>query len=96
LKIFLKLNTFVEIKKIRIRKSSYIVPFSINFKRRVYLITKWLLSSSKENNSSISFAEKLSLEIISIVKNSSSNSLKKKNTNISLAFANRSNIHFRW
>lgn len=40
LKVFSKLNTFIEIKKVNFRKRSHIVPFVIDYERRTYLITK--------------------------------------------------------
>ena len=38
LQIFIKLNSFVEVKNVRVRRASHMVPFSINLKRRSYLI----------------------------------------------------------
>ena len=46
-KVFFKLNTFVEIRRIRFRRSSYIVPFSIPFSRRIFLVLKWIFLSLK-------------------------------------------------
>ena len=40
LHVFLKLNSFVETKKVRIRRSTHLVPFAITLKRRSYLIIK--------------------------------------------------------
>ena len=96
LKVFSKLNTFVEVRKIRIRRRSYIVPFSINTKRRSYLAIKWLVSAVDQDNRKISMAEKLSNEICKIVTDSPCKSLKTKDFNNSQAVANRSNIHYRW
>lgn len=97
LKIFFKLNTYVEARKLRIKRSSYIVPFAITLKRRFYLVTKWLISSAKQDTRQISMSEKLSNEILSLLKKKSyCKSKKKKELNNSQALTNRSNIHFRW
>jgi ribosomal protein S7 len=56
---FLKiLNIFVETKVVKIKRSRYVVPFSITLNRRIYLITKWLLFVVRNNKERISFVEK--------------------------------------
>jgi small subunit ribosomal protein S7 len=96
-KVFFKLNTFVEIRRIRFRRSSYIVPFSIPFSRRIFLVLKWIFLSIKFDKRKIGSVNKLSVEIFKILKNlPSSQSLKLKALNNSQAFANKANIHFRW
>jgi ribosomal protein S7 len=73
------------------------VPFSINLKRRSYLILKWLTSAIKEENTQqVSFDEKLYLELESLLNNTQSKALKKKKQNTTNAVKNRSNLHFRW
>jgi len=96
LKIFLKLNSFVEVKKVRVQRSSHLVPFSIRLKRRSYLIIKWLMQAVKEDSRKISMPEKLSSEILDTIKKNPSRSVKIRNFNISQALSNRSNIHYRW
>lgn len=97
LQVFIKLNTFVEVKNVRVRRSSHMVPFSINLKRRSYLILKWLTSAIKEENTQqIPFDEKLYLELDSLINNTQSKALKKKKQNTVNAVKNRSNLHFRW
>ena len=96
LKLFLKLNSFVEVKRVRIRRSSHVVPFAINFKRRLYLIIKWIMNAVHQDKRQVSMQHKLAFEIINIIKNLPSKSLKLKEANITQALANRSNAHFRW
>jgi ribosomal protein S7 len=96
LKLFLTLNSFVEVKKVRIRRRSFLVPFSVNLKRRSYLIVKWLMEAVKEDTKKDSLSNKLSAEIIRVLSGSSTKSKKLKSLNISQAIANRSNIHYRW
>jgi ribosomal protein S7 len=94
--LFLKLNIFVEAKKVRIKRRSVVVPFSISLKRRSYLVTKWLMQSVLQNEGRILTEIKLFEEILKVLTNSSSKSLKMKSLNNLQALANRSNIHYRW
>jgi len=94
--LFLKLNTFVEAKKVRVRRSSHVIPFSIGLKRRSYLIIKWLMKAVNENTARIAIADKLSEEVLLIIKNSNSKAFGFKKLNNNLAVINRSKMHFRW
>lgn len=95
-KLFVKLNSFVEIKKIRVRRGFHMVPFPISHKRSMYLITKWLVQAIKEDTRKLSMSEKLATEIYNTVVTQSSKSLDIKNSNTSQVMTNRANIHFRW
>lgn len=96
LKVFSKLNCFVETKKVRVRRSTYIVPFGITFKRKSYLIIKWIMESVHEDKRKLSTSEKLYFELFSILKDKVSKTISKKNLNTNQALNNRSNIHYRW
>jgi ribosomal protein S7 len=73
------------------------VPFSINLKRRSYLILKWLTTAIKEEDTQQnSMVEKLYLEVNNLIQNTQSKALKKKKQNTVNAVKNRSNLHFRW
>jgi ribosomal protein S7 len=95
-KLFIILNVFVETKTIRIRRRVHIVPFPVDFKRRIYLVIKWLSFVIHKNNTKISFYEKLVKELFCILKKKNSEVLKLKKANITKALLNRSNIHYRW
>jgi len=96
LQLFLKLNSFVEVKKVRVKRSFHFVPFQITLKRRSYLIVKWLMQAVKSDTRNISITEKLAVEIEQTLKTDTSKSLKLRNLNITAALANRSNLHYRW
>lgn len=96
LNLFLKLNTFVEVKKVKVRKNTFWVPFPIKFKRRVYLMLKWILLAVKKNKKKIPIKSKLAFEIINIIKSRRSTALKLRKDNLFQAFRNRSNSHYRW
>lgn len=96
LKIILYLNSFVEIKKIKSKRSTHFVPFPLSTKRKFYLISKWVIDSVGDDKRRLDFATKLADEILTIVLNKSSKSLLKKNLNFKQSIQNKSNIHFRW
>jgi ribosomal protein S7 len=97
IKVFFSLNSFVETKTVKVRRRSHIVPFGITFKRRSYLIIKWLLEVVTQDRRKICTSKKLAAELLNIVRNKAvSKAIRKKNQNLSQAIKNRSNIHYRW
>jgi ribosomal protein S7 len=96
LKLFLKLNSFIEVKKVRVKRSFHLVPFQITLKRRSYLIIKWLMQVIKTDSRNISISDKLAFEIEHTLKSENSKLLNLQTLNTTLALANRSNIHYRW
>jgi ribosomal protein S7 len=97
IKIFLKLNSFVETKKVKVRRTSHIVPWGTTFERRSYLAAKWLLDIVKQDKRKVSTSKKLSKELINILQDEmTSRVVTKKIQNMSQAVSNRSNIHYRW
>ena len=94
--IFLKLNCFVEVKKISNRRATHFVPFMANSRRRIYLIMKWLVRSVLEDKRRISFDEKLTYEMSNVINSKTAKSVGLKEKNILQALQNRSNSHFRW
>lgn len=96
LKIVLCLNSFVEIKKIKSKRSTHFVPFPLNTKRKLYLIVRWIIDSVHEDKRKIDFATKLAEEILMIVLKKNPKSVSKKNLNFKQSIQNKSNIHFRW
>ena len=96
-KLFNKLNIAIEAKTLKIKRSKYIVPFTISFQRRVYLILKWLIKAVSLNLSKIPIHSKIALEIFNVLTSKkNSNILKLKNENNILCIKNRSNLHYRW
>ena len=96
-RVFHTLSTFVEIRRIHSRRSSYFVPFNVSFSRRIFLALKWILLAVKADKRKVSFTNKFSVELLKIITNSHlSESLKFKSLNNSQAFANKANTHFRW
>jgi len=96
LKLVLYLNSFVEIKKIKSKRSTHFVPFPLSINRKSYLMARWIISSVNEDKRKISFSLKLSEEILNIILKKSAKSLTKKNLNFKQSLQNKSNTHFRW
>lgn len=95
-KIFNSLKTSVESKKIRVRRSFHIVPFPIKTNRKLFLISKWILTGTTKQRLKKSFGNKLALELLKILGNKKAFSSKFKKYNVSKSLQNKSNIHFRW
>ena len=96
--IFLSRGTILNYKQgdFVLEKKVHFVPFPTTYKRRIYLVIKWIINATLEDKRKLNFSEKLSLEIFNLIKNKSSKSLKIKRNNFSKALINRSNLHFRW
>ena len=94
--LFLKLNLYVEVKKVKFRHKFNFIPFPISYQRRIYLISKWFILAIKKNKSTISLSEKFIAEILLLFNlESNSYALKLKKENEKQALLNRSNSHFR-
>ena len=96
LKIFLRLYSKIEIKKIKTRKKIALVPVFISVRRRFFLALKWLLVSVNKNKLQIALKEKLFLEIFKLTNNKSCESLKQLELNNENVYLNRANFHYRW
>jgi ribosomal protein S7 len=96
LKIFLRLYSKIEIKKIKTRRKTALVPVFISVRRRFFLALKWLLLAVNKNKLQISLKEKLFLEIFKLTKNKSCESLKQLELNNQNVYLNRANFHYRW
>lgn len=94
--IFLKLNTFVEVKKIKMKRNIHYIPFPIKYSRRLHLISNWILLTVKNNNQRISFDNKLLIELSNTLLLKSSNALNLKKLNERQAIIHKANTHFRW
>lgn len=96
LMVFQRLNTFVEVKTVKIRRRTHMVPFPIKLNRRIYLIIKWIKLSLEANNKRVNLDQKLTEEILSLLKRRPSKLLNFKKDNNFHALRSRSNMHYRW
>jgi ribosomal protein S7 len=95
-KIYILLNTFVETKTLKIKRKRFVVPFPIDLKRRIHLITKWLFFVSKNNKRKIPFYHKFLFEVILLFFDKNTKVINLWFLNYSKSLVNRSNLHFRW
>lgn len=95
-KLFIRLFTRVELKKVKSRKRVSFIPFFIKCKRSLFLAFKWIFLSTAANTTNISFQNKLYIELVQILSLKSCFSLKKLEENNINSFNNRSNVHYRW
>ena len=96
LKIFLRLYSKIEVKKVKARRKTALVPVFISVRRRFFLALKWLLLAVNKNKLQISLKEKLFLEIFKLTKNKSCESFKQLELNNQNVYLNRANFHYRW
>ena len=93
---FKRLKTYVEIKKLKKRRRTFLVPIALKRHRRAFLALHWLSKSIFLNNSRISFFEKLYSEMYKICSNQNCNTLSLLAKNNKQASKNRINLHYRW
>lgn len=96
LKLFTRLFTRVEVKKVKSRKRITYIPFFIKTSRSLFLSLKWIFLAALKKKGNISLKNKLYTELVQILTQKSSFSLQKVEENNISAFTNRSNIHYRW
>lgn len=95
--IYLKLDYFIEIKQVKIKRRTYTIPFAISYNRRIYLIIKKIKMAAESAKRRTSFSSNLKVELYNILKMSNnSKALKLLRTNQIQSKTSRSNIHFRW
>jgi ribosomal protein S7 len=93
--VFYRIKPYVEVRKVRVRRSSSLVPFPVNPARQMHLSSLWILTALKKDKRRISFPVKLREELRSLLR-LKGEAFKKKTTMYSLAQKNRSNFHYRW
>jgi len=91
-----KLYITFEVRRVRVRRNSHLVPVPLTLRRRYYLICKWVFDAVKINKTHENFSKKLASEIIKIFKNQSCESITKKKLVQTTAISNRANAHYRW
>lgn len=94
------LNTLgprMEVRPKRVGGASYQVPVEVRGDRRMTLAIRWLSEAAKKRSSREyhTFAEKIAAEVLDILKNQGE-AIKKRDTVLRMAEANRAFAHFRW
>jgi len=94
--LFNKLKVFIEVKTIKKRRKTHLVPFPATKKKVFFLITKWMLNCLSNKLGLKQKAENILSEDIIKTINSKSNSMRLRALNIRTALDNKANLHFRW
>ncbi len=94
--ITVKLGSIIDVKVIRIRKNTHVVPFAVKMYRADYLLAKKIIDSVNEDTSNRSFSEKLGEELINIIQDKSCKSISRHKQMLKQAGMHRANSHFRW
>lgn len=95
--IYNRLDASVEIKRVKIKRRTYTIPFTVNYSRRIYLIIKKIKDAVRSDNRKINTTEKLKIELHSLFNTSQqSRAIKSLKQNQTQIRTSRSNIHFRW
>lgn len=95
--ILRRVGCLVELKTIRRRKRTHIVPYAINSTRRYYLTIRRIMECIDKDKTNKSITDKLIAELTGIMALSkSSRSLKKSKEDLNEAIVQRANTHFRW
>ncbi|HSA83613.1 MAG TPA: 30S ribosomal protein S7 [Patescibacteria group bacterium] len=87
----------VEVKAKRIGGANYQVPVEVRAERRVALALRWIIEAARKrsNREFHTFAEKLAAELFDATQNIGE-AIKKKETAMRQAEANKAFGHFRW
>lgn len=87
----------VEVKARRVGGANYQVPAEVRGERRVSLAIRWIITAAKARPSKEfhTFSEKLATELLDIMQNQGA-AIKKRDTVLRMAEANKAFSHFRW
>lgn len=95
-KFLRKLNTKIEVRKVKHKKTIRLIPFILKRTRQMFLIIHWLRRALKQMPGALNYAIKMEQEIYKVLFLKESFVLKQKKENEMLALINKSNAHFRW
>ncbi len=93
--IFLRIRPYIEVRSVRVRRSSFLVPFPVNLHRQYHLASFWILEALAKDKRKLSFETKLREEFVNILSKKGA-VLKKRADIYQLAQKNRANLHYRW
>ncbi len=93
--IFLTIRPFIEVRSVRVRRSSYLVPFPVKLHRQYHLASFWILETLANDKRKVNFETKMREEFINILSKKGA-VLAKRASTYQLAQKNRANLHYRW
>ncbi len=93
--IFLRIRPYIEVRSVRVRRSSFLVPFPVNLHRQYHLASYWILEALSKDKRKLSFETKVKEEFVNILAKKGA-VLAKRASVYELAQKNRANLHYRW
>ncbi len=93
--IFLTIRPFIEVRSVRVRRSSYLVPFPVKLHRQYHLASFWILETLANDKRKVNFETKMREEFVNILSKKGA-VLAKRASTYQLAQKNRANLHYRW
>jgi len=87
----------LEVRARRIGGAAYQVPAEVRGPRRVSLAIRWILDAARKRSTAEhkTFAEKLAAELMD-ASNNAGDAVKKRDSALKMAEANKAFAHFRW
>lgn len=87
----------IEVRAKRVGGANYQVPSEVRGERKVSLAMKWIINAAtaRSNKEFHTFAQKLAAEILDAVEGKGE-AVRKRDTVLKMAEANRAFSHFRW
>ena len=87
----------IEVKPRRVGGASYQVPTEVRGDRRMSLAVRWVANAARKRSSKEfhTFSEKLAAELLDAT-NNQGEAIKKRDTVLRMAEANKAFAHFRW
>lgn len=87
----------IEVKARRVGGANYQVPTEVRGERKVSLAIRWIITAAKARPSTEyhTFAQKLAAELLDATQNTGA-AIKKRDTVLRMAEANKAFSHFRW
>jgi ribosomal protein S7 len=94
-RVFEILRPYIEVRKVRVRRTTYMVPFPTTEERQKHLVSFWILETVRKEKRKIDFYQKLLREIVLILLRRGETMEKKKEV-YTRAEKSRSFLHYRW
>ena len=87
----------IEVKPRRVGGASYQVPTEVRGDRKMSLAIRWIANAARKRSSKEfhTFSEKLAAELLDAI-NNQGEAIKKRDTVLRMAEANKAFSHFRW
>lgn len=94
-RVFAMIRPYVEVRKVKVRRTTYMVPFPTSEARQKHLAALWLLETVRQDKSKQAFSEKFFKEIMLLLLGRGA-VLEKKKAVYRQATKGSAFLHYRW